>query len=60
MLSLHWSSSDVTALSLVESFIVVLRQLSYAIKNQLKDRFFPCMEAYPSNKSKIWIYLIET
>ena len=32
----HWSSSYITALSLVESFIVMLRQLSYAIKNQLK------------------------
>ena len=31
----HWSSSYITALSLVESFIVMLRQLSYAIKNQL-------------------------
>ena len=31
----HWSSSYITALSLVESFIVLLRQLSYAIKNQL-------------------------
>ena len=40
----HWSSSYITALSLVESFIVLLRQLSYAIKNQL----FLCMEAtYP-------------
>ena len=32
----HWSSSFITALSLVGSFIVMLRQLSYAIKNQLK------------------------
>ena len=32
----HWSSSYITALSLVESFEVMLRQLSYAIKNQLK------------------------
>ena len=32
----HWSSSYITALSLVESFTVMLRQLSYAIKNQLK------------------------
>ena len=31
----HWSSSYITALSLVESFRVFLRQLSYAIKNQL-------------------------
>ena len=30
----HWSSSDITVLSLVESFIVLLRQLSHAIKNQ--------------------------
>ena len=37
MLSLHWSSSDITALSLVESFIVMLRQISYDIKNQLKE-----------------------
>ena len=32
----HWSSSYNSALSLVESFIVMLRQLSYAIKSQLK------------------------
>ena len=32
----HWSSSYITALSLVESFIVLLRQHSYVIKNQLK------------------------
>ena len=31
----HWSSSFITALSLVESFIVMLRQLSYAKKNHL-------------------------
>ena len=31
----HWSSSYITALSLVESFRVLLRQLTYAIKNQL-------------------------
>ena len=31
----HWSNSYITALSLVKSFIVLLRQLSYAIKNQL-------------------------
>ena len=31
----HWSSSYNAALLLVESFIVLLRQLSYAIKNQL-------------------------
>ena len=30
----HWSSSYITVLSLVESFIVMLRQLSNAIKNQ--------------------------
>ena len=27
----HWSSSYITVLSLVESFIVMLRQLSYAL-----------------------------
>ena len=32
----HWSSSFITVLSLVESFVVMLRRLSYAIKNQLK------------------------
>ena len=32
----HWSSSYITALSLVESYTVMLRRLSYAIKNQLK------------------------
>ena len=32
----HWSSAYNTALSLVESFLVMLRQLLYAIKNQLK------------------------
>ena len=32
----HWSSSYITALSLVEILLVMLRQLSYAIKNQLK------------------------
>ena len=31
----HWSRNDEARLSLVESFIVLLRQLSYAIKNQL-------------------------
>ena len=39
----HWSSSDITALSLVESLIVMRRKLSYAIKAQLKapkDLFF--------------------
>ena len=36
MLCSHCSSSNITVLSLVESFIVMLRQLSYAIKNQLK------------------------
>ena len=35
ILDSHWSSSYITALSLVESFRVMLRQLSYAIKNQL-------------------------
>ena len=54
----HWSSSYITALSLVESFIVMLRHLSYAIKNQIKaqhflpfvcslwhrDRWLPCKE----------------
>ena len=30
----HWSSCYITALSLVESFIVMLRQLSNAIKTQ--------------------------
>ena len=41
MLYSHWSSSYTTALSLVESFIVLkyfhgVATLSYAIKNQLK------------------------
>ena len=31
----HWSRNVEARLSLVESFIVLLRQLSYAIKNQL-------------------------
>ena len=31
----HWSSSYIAGLSLVERFIVLLPQLSYAIKNQL-------------------------
>ena len=31
----HWSRSTEARLSLVESFIVLLRQLSYARKNQL-------------------------
>ena len=31
----HWSKNVEARLSLVESFIVLLRQLSYAIKNQL-------------------------
>ena len=31
----HWSRNVEAWLSLVESFIVMLRQLSYAIKNQL-------------------------
>ena len=31
----HWSRNVEARLSLVESFIVMLRQLSYAIKNQL-------------------------
>ena len=31
----HWSSSNKARLSLVESFKVLLRQQSYAIKNQL-------------------------
>ena len=37
----HWSRNVKARLSLVESFIVMLRQLSYAIKNQLV--------AYPQN-----------
>ena len=32
----HWSSDYITALSLVDSFIVMLRQLSCAIKKKLK------------------------
>ena len=36
LLRSHWSSSYITALSLVENFLVMLRQPSYAIKNQLK------------------------
>ena len=39
----HWSTSYITALSLVESFIVMLRQFSYAIKNQLKAPKTPDM-----------------
>ena len=31
----HWSRNVEACLSLVESFIVLLRQLSYTIKNQL-------------------------
>ena len=31
----HWLSTSITALSLVKSFTVLLRQLSFAIKNQL-------------------------
>ena len=37
----HWSSSNITVLSLVQSFIVLLHQLSYAIKNQRKARNTP-------------------
>ena len=35
VLHYHWSSSNEPRLSLVESFKVLLRQVSYAIKNQL-------------------------
>ena len=54
----HWSSSYFTGLSLVETFIVMLRQLSYAIKTQLKaskaptvsswhkDSWLPCKSSY--------------
>ena len=35
MVHSHWSNNVKAWLSLVESFIVLLRQLSYAIKNQL-------------------------
>ena len=43
----HWSRKVEARLSLVESFIVLLRQLSYAIKNQLghpkpPTRVFAC------------------
>ena len=43
----HWSRNVKAWLSLVESFIVLLRQLSYAIKNQLghpkpPTRVFAC------------------
>ena len=34
MVHSHWSRSNEARLSLVESFIVLLRQHSYAIKNQ--------------------------
>ena len=52
----HWSRNVEAWLSLVERFIVLLRQLSYAIKNQLghakpptrdtRDRWLPCTERY--------------
>ena len=43
----HWSRNVGALLSLVERFIVLLRQLSYAIKNQLglygiRERWLPC------------------
>ena len=63
----YWLSSYITALSLVENFIVMLRQLSYAIKNQLKapkapyyGHFLPFagslwhMVRWPSYREKIY------
>ena len=42
----HWSRNVEAWLSLVESFIVLLRQLYYAIKNLygIRDRWLPCTE----------------
>ena len=43
----HWSRNVEARLSLVERFIVMLRQLSYAIKNQRSkapSRWLPCTE----------------
>ena len=47
LLSSYWSSSYITALSLVESFMRLLRQLSYTIKNQFKTpkAFLPFPES---------------
>ena len=43
----HWSGFNEAQLSLVESFRVLLRQQSYAIKNQLE---------YPNSKAHLVFY----
>ena len=42
MVHSHWSRMVEVWLSLVQSFIVLLRQISYAIKNQLLVGGFGC------------------
>ena len=42
MVHSHWSRNVEARLSLVERIIVLLRQPSYAIKNQLGQRVFAC------------------